>query len=121
VAGTINDDFTVDPQEAMRGVGVFCVGWLHSRVDIEVWPPGPEIANRWMDAPPLQAGGRLVGRADGVGASARPGSPRALRASSNDGAAAPRRQDYRSPRSALWGSANIMTGLGGDGLVEGSH
>src|SRR6516225_5090903 len=37
VADTIDDDFTVDPQEAMRSVGVFCVGWLHSRVDIEVW------------------------------------------------------------------------------------
>src|SRR6516165_12364546 len=36
VAGTIDDDFAVDPQEAMRGVGVFCVGWLHSRVDM-VW------------------------------------------------------------------------------------
>lgn len=38
VAGTIDDDFTVDPQEAMRGVGVCCVGWLHSRVDwVWVW------------------------------------------------------------------------------------
>jgi hypothetical protein len=37
VAHAIDDDFTVDSQETMRGIGVFYVSWLHSRVDIGIW------------------------------------------------------------------------------------
>ena len=31
IAHAIDDDFTVDLQEAMRGVGIFCIGWLTNR------------------------------------------------------------------------------------------